>query len=95
MKTLKSLLSQRKEIKLALAALTDKDVFYIFSRIIREEYGNFGAAKFKADYFKNKVVFVKSDSPVWAAELFANRSRIVRKMNEELGEGAVKELKFK
>lgn len=93
MKTLQSLLAKRKEVK--IAALTDKDVFYIFNRVIKEEYGNFGAAKFQADYFKNNTIFVKSDSSVWAAELFSNRSRIVRKMNAELGVGAVKEIKMK
>jgi hypothetical protein len=95
MKTLKALLSQRKEIQLAPAALTDKDIFYIFRRVVKEEFGALGVAKFQADYFKNKTIFVKSESSAWAAELFSNRSRIVRKMNEELGARAIREIKLK
>ena len=95
MKTLKSLLSKRKELHLAPAALTDKDIFYIFRRVVKEEFGALGESKFQADYFKNKTIFIKSESSVWAAELFSNRSRIVRKLNEELGEGAIRDIKLK
>jgi len=73
----------------------DKDVFFVFQRIIREEYGNYGAEKLKADFFKNRTVFVKSESSNFASELWTNRQKIIRKMNEELGEGAVKEIKLK
>jgi hypothetical protein len=52
MKSLKNLFQKRENKK--AVALTDKDVFYIFDKIIKEEFGNVGASKLKADYFKNK-----------------------------------------
>lgn len=93
MKSLKNLLQKRKqEIK---ASFSDKDVFYVFSRVIKEEYGNYGAEKLKADFFKNKTVFVKSESSNFASELWMNRQKVIRKMNEELGNDAVREIKIK
>jgi len=93
MKSLKNLLEKHK--KATMHPFDDKDVFFVFQRIIREEYGNYGAEKLKADFFKNRTVFVKSESSNFASELWTNRQKIIRKMNEELGEGAVKEIKLK
>lgn len=91
MKALKSLLSKRQEFK--KISLTDKDIFYVFQRVIKEEFGNIGAGKLQADFFKNKTIFVKSSSSVWASELYLNQKKIIRKMQAELGEGAVKGIK--
>jgi hypothetical protein len=93
MKLLKNLLYKRENKK--SIALTDKDIFYIFNRIIKEEFGNIGASKLKADYFKNKTIFVKSSSSAWANELFLSRNMIIRKINKELGEGVIREIKMK
>ena len=93
MKSLKNLLNKRKqEIK---TTFSDKDVFYVFQRVIKEEFGNYGSEKLKADFFKNKTVFVKSESSNFASELWLNRKKIIQKMNEELGEGAVENIKIK
>lgn len=93
MKLLKNLLEKHKNA--ATHSFDDKDVFYVFQRVVKEEYGNYGSEKLKADFFKNKTVFVKSESPTFASELWTHRQKIIRKMNEELGEGAVKEIKIK
>ena len=93
MKSLKSLLNKRENKK--VVHLTDKDVFFIFSKIIKEEFGNVGASKLKADYFKNKTIFIKYTSSAWAGELFSNRTGIIRKLNKELGNGTIKEIKIK
>lgn len=93
MKSLRNLLKKHKQIK--MHSLDDKDVFYVFQRVMKEEYGNYGSEKLKADFFKNKTVFVKSESPAFASELWTHRQKIIRKMNEELGEGAVREIKVK
>lgn len=93
MKSLSSLLSKRKNT--TKISLSDKDIFYIFNRIIKEEFGNVGALKLRADYFKNKTIFVKLTSSAWASELFSNRNTIIKKLNKELGDGAIKEIKLK
>jgi hypothetical protein len=93
MKSLSNLLLKRKaNVKLSL---TDKDIFYVFNRVIKEEFGNYGAAKLLADYYKDKVIFVRSTSSNWASELFSNRGEIVDKINKELGEKIIREIKMK
>lgn len=86
------LIKRKKDVKITFM---DKDVFYVFEKVIKAEFGLIGLTKFKADYFKDKKVFVKSQSSVWSSELMLNRPRIIRKMNEELGEGAVTEIKIR
>ncbi|MFA7318974.1 MAG: DciA family protein [Parcubacteria group bacterium] len=92
MKALRDLLVKKKA---ATTTLSDKDIFYIFRRIIKEEYGNVGAEKIQSDFYKNGTLFLKSESSIWSAEAFSNRSFIIRKMNDELGEKVVREIKFK
>lgn len=83
----------KKQIIQRKIVVDDKDVFYIFQRVIKEEFGNVGAGKFKARHFGNKTVFVETESSNWASELWLNRKKIIEKMNGELGEGAVREIK--
>jgi hypothetical protein len=92
MKTLKDLLSKKKT---RLTNLSDKDIFYIFRRIIKEEYGNVGACNLQPDFFKSGTVFVRGVSSAWTAEIFSNRSFIIRKINDVLGAGVVREIRFK
>jgi hypothetical protein len=93
MKSLKNLLYKRKNRK--TLALTDKDIFYIFTKIIKVEFGNIGVNKLQPDFFKNKTIFVKSYSSAWGSELFSNRNTIIKKLNRELGEGVIREIKLK
>lgn len=93
MKSLKNLLEKRK--KGAGINLDEKDIFYVFQKIIKEEYGNIGSGKFKADFLKNKTLFVKSESSAWASELWMNKDKIIQRMKEKLGEGSVEKIKLK
>lgn len=93
MKSLKNLLGQRKDLK--KIAFDNKDVFYIFSRVIKKEFGEIGAGKFTPEYFGKKVLVVRCATPTWASELWINKERIMEKMNEELGDGAVLKIKTK
>ena len=47
MKALKDLLDKKKT---RLTDLSDKDIFYIFRSIIKEEYGNVGAHNLQPDF---------------------------------------------
>lgn len=93
MKDLKTLLNKRKDLK--KVAFDNKDVFYVFSRVMKKEFGEIGAAKFQADYFGKKVLVVRCESPSWAQELWLNKEKIMEKMNEELGSGAVEKIRTK
>jgi hypothetical protein len=93
MKSLKNILEKRKDLK--RMTFDTKDVFYIFNRVIKKQFGEIGAAKFQADYFGKKVLVVRCESSAWASELWTNKGKIIRKMNEELGEGAVEKIRTK
>ena len=93
MKTLKAFLDSRKDLKKII--FDNKDVFYVFNRVIKKEFGEIGASKFQVDYFGKKVLVVHCESPAWASELWTNKGKIMRLMNEELGEGAVMKIRTK
>lgn len=92
MKLLGNLLNKRKQEKLAL---TDKDVYFVFRKVIREEFGSVGIENLQPDYYDGQTIFVKSQSSAWLNELWLNKGRIVRKINEELGEDLIKNIKTK
>lgn len=74
--------------------LDGKTVFYIFSKVIQEEFGKRGAANLQPDFYKNGKIFVKTKSSNWANELWLNRGKIIREINKELGLEEVKEIKL-
>lgn len=76
-------------------ALDDQTIFFVFKKVIKEEFGNVGSAKLIPDYYQNKTIFVKSESSAWASEMWLNKDRIVRKMNSELGPGTIERIKVK
>lgn len=75
------------------AFLDDKTIFFLFEKVIQEEYGNMGRANLRPDYYKNGKLFVKAVSSNWASELFQNRTRFIQKFNEELGREELREIK--
>lgn len=93
MKALGDILSGRK-IKKA-RALDDKTVFFVFRKVIEDEFGLIGKQKFTPDYFANKVLFIKADNSIWSSELWTNKARIIKKINEEIGEDIVENIKMK
>jgi hypothetical protein len=93
MKILKKYLTKKNIFQ--KRTLDDQTIFYVFKKVIKDEFGNVGAEKFIPDYYKNKTLFIKSDSSTWASELWTNKVRIVRKLNAELGEGSIDGIKVK
>ena len=75
--------------------LDGKTVFYIFTKVIQEEFGKRGVANLRPDFYKNGKIFVKTESSNWASELWLNRVKIIREINKELGMEEVKEIKMK
>ncbi|MFA5961398.1 MAG: DciA family protein [Parcubacteria group bacterium] len=75
--------------------LDDKTVFFVFKKIIEVEFGQLGKQKFTPDYFAKRILFVKAQNSAWSAELWTNKARIIKKINEELGEEAVENIKMK
>ncbi|HAI73975.1 MAG TPA: hypothetical protein DCS28_03690 [Candidatus Moranbacteria bacterium] len=97
MRSLKSLLKIKLPDRLARKKLIldDKTVFYVFNKIIAEEFGLIGKQKFTPDYFSNKTLFVKAENSAWSSEIWINRGKIIAKINQEIGEEAVERIKMK
>jgi len=93
MKSLRDLINKKKTV--GPLNLDDQTVFYVFRKVVKEEFGNVGVEKFTADYFGNKILHIKSTSSAWASELWLNKDKIVYLMNKELGEGSVRAIKLK
>jgi len=97
MKSLKNLLTKKfpnGEAK-KKTPLDDKTVFYIFKKVVKEEFGNLGVENFIPDYFAGKNLFVRCKSSNWASELWLNKNKIMKKINKELGDSAVENIKTK
>ncbi len=93
MKALGDILNNRKIQKRQI--LDDKTVFFVFKKIIEEEFGQIGKSKFTPDYFAKKRLFVKAQNSAWSAEFWTNKARIIKKINKELGEDGVEDVKIK
>lgn len=93
MKALGDILSGRK-IKKA-RVLDDKTVFFVFKKVIEEEFGLIGKQKFAPDYFANKTLFIRAENSIWSSELWTNKARIIKKINQEIGENVVENIKMK
>jgi predicted nucleic acid-binding Zn ribbon protein len=96
MKSLKKLLKEKFSTKnrAQKTELDEKTVFFIFKKVVQEEFGTLGREKFSTQHFSNKTIFIKSNSSAWSSELWANQERIVSKINQELGEELVEKIKF-
>jgi hypothetical protein len=97
MKSLRNLLAKKFQGKSApkKMVLDDKTVFFVFKKVVQEEFGNLGVANFNPDYFDGKKIFIKCFSSSWASELWLNKNKIVRKINKELGENIIEDIKTK
>jgi len=96
MKSLKNLLTKKfPGKKLKRSDLDDKTVFFVFKKVVQEEFGNLGIENFQAVYFSGKTIFIKCQSSNWASELWLNKKLIIRKINKELGENIIEDIKTK
>ena len=75
--------------------IDDKTVFFIFKKVIQDEFGMVGLEKFFPDYYAKETLFIRAENSVWANELWLNREKIIKKMNQEFGEDIILKLKFK
>ena len=83
MKKLGQLLNQKDLNK--KAALDEKAIFYIFTKIIKELYGNKGIENIKPHFYKKGKIFIKSLSSSWSNEIWLNKKEILEKINSEIG----------
>lgn len=92
MKKIGFLITQKE--KKSSAKLEDKDIFYLFERIIKAEYGNQGAKNLKPSFLKGGKIFVKSESSVFSSEIILNKKEIIKKINQEIGNEEIWDIKI-
>jgi len=92
MKKISQLLKGRNANKKMV--LDEKTIFYVFGKIIEEEYGKNGVKNFKPFFYKNNKIFVKCPSSSWKSELWLNKGEILGKINRELGAKEILDIKF-
>lgn len=90
MKDLRQLL-KKKNVG-AREPLDEKSVFFVFSKVIRDEYGKQGAENIQPRFLKNRKIFVTAHSSTWASEIWLNRANIVSKINEEIGSEEISDI---
>ncbi|MFZ1626554.1 MAG: DciA family protein [Candidatus Moraniibacteriota bacterium] len=74
--------------------LDDKTVFFIFRKIIREEYGLRGSLELEPTAFGDGVLSVKANNPLYSNELWIHRVSILERVNTALEKEAVTELRL-
>lgn len=76
------------------ASIDDKTVFFIFRKMIREEYGTRGATELEPVAFVDGVLSVKANSPLYSSELWIRREKVCERMNMALEQDVVLELRL-
>ena len=93
MQKIGSILMQTYQDRMAKVVLDDQTVFYIFRKIVSEEFGVRGERYIEPRYFKNKKLIVAAKNSLWMNELQLSRDHFMKAMNRELGDNAVIDIK--
>lgn len=93
MRSLRDFIGKR-EGNFHVSQLDDKTVFFLFRKIIREEYGNRGVNELSPVIFSEGVLSIKASNPLYSNELWMRRDVLIDRMNRELGEVGVTEVKL-
>ncbi|HBI50962.1 MAG TPA: hypothetical protein DDY21_03905 [Candidatus Moranbacteria bacterium] len=83
MKTLGSFINKKTLNKSAV--IDQQSVFYVFQIVIKEEYGRQGLENIVPVSFRDKKVFIRTNSSFWENEILLRRKQIVAKISKELG----------
>ncbi len=93
MESLKTHFSKKKTTP-SVKAVDEKTLFFVFKKIIVAQYGERGATQITLAFFKNGVLGVRTESPLWANELFLMRGSLLDRLNKDLGGHMVSDLKL-
>jgi hypothetical protein len=74
--------------------LDEKTIFYVFKKIIEEEYGKKGLVNFIPAAYISKKIIIKCPSSSWKNELWLNKKEILKRANREMGSEEIVDLKF-
>ncbi len=72
--------------------IDDKTVFYVFRKIIREEYGLRGVTELDPAGFSDGILSIKANNPLYSSELWIRREIIIGRINTTLEQAVVQEI---
>lgn len=93
MRSLKDFIGKRNK-SVHPAPLDDKTVFFIFRKIVREEYGVRGAAELEPVAFIDGILSIKANNPLYSSELWVRREMVREKINTALEQDIICELRL-
>lgn len=93
MRSLKDFIGKRNSSVQAIP-IDDKTIFFLFRKMIREEYGTRGSAELEPVAFADGVLSIKANNPLYSSELWVRRETIRERMNTALEQDAVLELRL-
>ena len=95
MKGIQSLLRKKYIQKNRVLHIDDKTVFHVFSKVIKQEYGNQGVKNIIPEYYRNNIIFVSFKQSLWAQEIWVNKQIIIDKFNNEINNNILRDIKVK
>lgn len=73
--------------------IDEKTIFFLAEKVILSQYGMRGKENISPKFWKEGKLFLFSQNSLWAGELWTNRESIRAKINKEIGEEIVSEIK--
>ncbi|MBP9751806.1 MAG: DUF721 domain-containing protein [Candidatus Moranbacteria bacterium] len=74
--------------------IDEKTVLFLIEKIILSQYGIRGRENIIPKSFKEKNIYILCRSSLWMNELWMNKDVIIRKLNQELGDGSVSDIRL-
>ncbi len=94
MRSLKKILSQKRQQPSAQREIDEQTIFYIAKQVILEEYGKRGGENITPTFYKDKKLFFRPKSSLWASEVLLERTHLCKQINQIIGAEVVKEIKI-
>jgi len=94
MKSIKDILNKKSSQEGFKGIIDEKTVLFVFEKVIKDEMGVIGKEKLRACKFSKGKIFIKTGSSAWASELWLNRDKIIGKVNNELGQDELQDIKI-
>lgn len=97
MKQLVHFLGKRKKqavVQINSSVIDEKTVFFIFHKIIDEQYGQRGKMVIFPVKFDGKVLVLRVASPLWAQEILIQRSVLCERVNRAFEQEVLLDLKI-
>jgi len=84
---------KKRKMRSVIKGIDEKTILFLAEKIVLSQYGVRGRENIIPKAFKEKKLYFLCRSSLWMNELWINRDVIIRKMNQELGDGFISDIK--